>query len=140
MLTRGTRWRWQLDDTHERGSEKTRTSLEMASLYNVNPDGAYDGQQRSLEDFQFDLENVLTMSQLVGKSAEERNAATLMFDILASTKEKSAAEVTAEVSTDAAKIDGQRVLYAVLAANTAGRGKMIVREESHDKERSMGLG
>ena len=112
----------------------------MASLYNVNPDGAYDGQQRSQKDFQFDLENVLTMSQLVGKSAEERNAATLMLDILASTKEKSAAEVEAEVSTDPAKIDGQRVLYAVLAANTAGRGKMIVREESHDKERSMGLG
>ena len=28
----------------------------------------------SLEDFQFDLENVLTMSQLDGKSAEERNS------------------------------------------------------------------
>ena len=47
----------------------------MASLYNIKPDGPYDGQQRSLEDFQFDLENVLTMSQLVGKSAEERHAA-----------------------------------------------------------------
>ena len=34
----------------------------MTSLYNINPDGAYDGQQRSLEDFQFDLENMLTMS------------------------------------------------------------------------------
>ena len=32
-----------------------------------------DGKQRSLENFQFDLENVLTMSQLIGKSAEERN-------------------------------------------------------------------
>ena len=28
----------------------------MVSLYNINPDGVYDGQQRSLEDFQFDLE------------------------------------------------------------------------------------
>ena len=49
----------------------------------INPDGAHDGQQRSLEDIQFDLENVLTMSQLVGKSPEERNAASVMLDILA---------------------------------------------------------
>ena len=33
----------------------------MTSLYDINPDGAYDGQQRSIEDFQFDLETVLTM-------------------------------------------------------------------------------
>ena len=62
-----------------------------------DPDDAYDGQQRSLEDFQFDLENVLTMSQLVGKSAEERNAASVMLDILAGTKNKTAAEVAVEI-------------------------------------------
>ena len=28
----------------------------MTSLYNINPDGAYDGQQQSLKGFQFDLE------------------------------------------------------------------------------------
>ena len=39
------------------------------------------------------------MSQLVGKSAEERNAALVMLDILASTKNKSAAEVAGEVVT-----------------------------------------
>ena len=49
----------------------------MASLYNINHEGAYDGQKRSLEDLQFDLESVLTMSQQVGKSAEERNAASV---------------------------------------------------------------
>ena len=53
----------------------------MTSHYNINPDGAHDGHQRSLEDFQFDLENVLTMSQLVGKRGEERNAASVMLDI-----------------------------------------------------------
>ena len=92
--------------------------MTMASLCNINPDGAYDGQQRSLEDFQFDLENVLTMSQLVGKSAEERNAASLMLDILASTKNKIAVEVAVEIVTDAPTISGQEVLYAVLAATT----------------------
>ena len=99
----------------------------MTSLYNINPDGAHDGQQRSLEAFQ----NVLTMSQLVGMSAEERNSASVMLDILARTKNKTAAEVAVEVVTEAPRISGQKVLYAVLAANTAGRAKVIVREDAH---------
>ena len=102
----------------------------MTSLYNINPDGANDGTQQSLEDFQFDLENLLTMSQLVGKSAEERNAASVMLDILAGTKNRTAAEVAGEVVTDPAKVSGQNVLYAVLAANTAGRARKTVREDN----------
>ena len=101
----------------------------MASLHDVNPDGAHDGQQRSLEDFQFDLLNVLTMSKLVGKSGEERNAASVMLDILACTKSKTAAEVAVEIVTDAPKLSGQEVLYGVLAANIARRAKVIVRED-----------
>ena len=93
----------------------------MTSLLNINLDGAFDEQQRGLEDFQFHLENVLTIAQLVGKPAEERNAASVMLDILTSTKNRTAAEVAAEVVTDPAKVSGQKVLYAVLAANTAGR-------------------
>ena len=87
-------------------------------------------QRSGLEDFQFDLEKMLTMSQLVGKSAEERNAASVMLDILAGTRNGSAAEVAAEIVTHAAKVSGQKVLYAVLAANTAGRARMIVREDN----------
>ena len=102
----------------------------MTSLYNINLDGAYDGQQRSLEDFRFDLENVLTMSQLVGMSAEERNAVSVMLDILACTENKTAAEDAVEIVTDAPKNSGQKVLYAVLAANTARRAKVIVREDA----------
>ena len=102
----------------------------MTSVYNINPDGAYDGQQQSLEDFQFDLENMLTTSQLFGKSAEERNVASVMLDILAGTKNKTAAEVAAEVVTEPPKVNGQKVLHAVLAANTAGRARMIVREDN----------
>ena len=102
----------------------------MTSLHNINPDGAYDGTQRSLEDFQFDLENMLTMSQLVGKSVEERNASSVMLHPLAGTKNKTAAEVAAEVVTDVSKVSGQKVLYAVLAANTAGRARMTVREDN----------
>ena len=56
---------------------------------------------------EFDLENVLTLSQLVGKAAEERNAATVMLEILASTKNNSAAEVAPEVVSDASQLDGQ---------------------------------
>ena len=101
----------------------------MVSLYNINPESVYDGQQRSFEDFQFDLENVLTLSQLCGKSAEERIAAAVMLEIIAGTKNKTAAEVPAEVVTDATR-NGQRVLYAVLAANTARRARVIVREHN----------
>ena len=57
--------------------------MNMTSLCNINPDGAYDGQQRNLEDLQFDTETVLTMSQLFGKSAEKLKAASVMLDILA---------------------------------------------------------
>ena len=70
------------------------------------------------------------MSQQVGKSAEERNAASVMLDILAGTKNRAAAEVAAEVVAEATKVSGQKVLYAVLAANTAGRARMIVREDT----------
>ena len=52
-----------------------------------------------------DLENVLTMSQLVGKSAEERNTASMMLDILAGTKNKTAAEVAVEVVTSRESVD-----------------------------------
>ena len=79
---------------------------------------------------------MLTMSQLVGMSAEERNSALVMLDILAGTKNKTAAEVAVEVVTEAPRISGQKVLYAVRAANTAGRAKVIVRADAH----GLGLG
>ena len=68
------------------------------------------------------------MSQLVGKSAEERNAASVMLDILVRTKDRTAAEVLAEVVTDTVKVSGQKVLYAVVAANTAVRARMTTRK------------
>ena len=77
----------------------------MTNLYNINPESAYDGQQRSLEDFQCDIENVLT----VGKSAAERDAASVMLDILARTTNMTAAEVAADVVTDAPSLSGQKV-------------------------------
>ena len=80
--------------------------MSMTNFYNTNPDGASDGKQQSLEDFQFDLQNVLTMSQLVGKSAEEGNAASEMLDTLVSTKNQTAAEVVVQIVTEAPKING----------------------------------
>ena len=114
---------------HGSGAELTRGYWSMVSLYNINPESVYDGQQRSFEDFQFDLENVLTSSQLCGKSAEERIAAAVMLEILAGTKNKTAAEVASEVVTDATR-NRQRVLYAVLAAITARRARVILREDN----------
>ena len=54
---------------------------------------------------------MLTMSQLAGKSTEERNAASVMLDILASTKNKTAAEVAVEIVTVASRLSGQKVLW-----------------------------
>ena len=68
----------------------------MTSLHNINHDGAS----------QLGLENVLTMSQLIEKSTEQRNAASVMLDILAGTKNMTAAEVAAEVVTDAPTLSG----------------------------------
>ena len=83
----------------------------MACLQNINRDGAYDGQQRSPQDFQFDLVNVLTMSRLVRKSARERNAAG------------HSCRYQEQHCTRGCGWD-----RAVLAASTAGRAKVIVRE------------
>ena len=63
----------------------------MVSLYNINPESVYDGQQRIFEDLQFDLENELTLSQQCGKSAEERIAAAVMLEILPGAQNKTAA-------------------------------------------------
>ena len=43
---------------------------------------------------------------------------------------KTAAKVAAEIVTHAPKISGLKVLYAVLATNTAGRASVIVREDT----------
>ena len=43
---------------------------------------------------------------------------------------KTAAEVAVEIATDAQMLRGLRVLHTVLAANTAGRAKVIVREDT----------
>ena len=91
------------NDLHGRGAVLTSGYWIMVSLYNINLESVFDGQQRRLDDFQFDLENVLTPSQLVGMSAEERNAAAGMLEILACAKNKTAAEVAAYVVTDATR-------------------------------------
>ena len=65
--------------------------------------------------------------------SQERSAtrpASVMLDILAGTKNKTAAEVAVEFVTEAPRISGPKVLYAVLAASTAGRAKVIVREDA----------
>ena len=58
-----------------------------------------DWMQRSLEDFQFNLETALTMSQFTEESPAERNAATLMIEIPKGT-EGNAAKVAAMSATE----------------------------------------
>ena len=54
----------------------------------------------------------------------------MVLGILAGTKNKTAAEVAAVVVSEAPRISGQKLLHAALAANTAGRAKVIVREDA----------
>ena len=66
------------------------------------------------------------MSQLVGKTAEDRNAASMMLDIFVGSKDKTAAAVAGTAITDTSRLSRQK--YAVLAANTGGRAREILRE------------
>ena len=63
---------------------------------------------------------MLTTSQLVRKSAEERNAASVMLDVLASRS----------CGRDRRRSAENQRTHAVLAANTAGRAKVVVREDA----------
>ena len=82
----------------------------------------------------FDVENVLTMVQLTGRSEHERAAATRMAELLASTEGKSFAEVEHFVPTDATAFDAaSRMLFSVLATNTSGRARDIVKDFQVDK-------
>ena len=73
------------------------------------PDSAHGGQQRNVRGLSVrPRARAHDCDSLTGKSAEERNAATAMLDILASTLNRCAA----------------------LAANTAGRARMTGREDT----------
>ena len=53
-----------------------------------------------------------------------------MLELLGDANNKTAAEVAAEVTEDPTRINGKRLLREVLAANAAGRAKVIVREDT----------
>ena len=102
----------------------------MANLAKITQDEVYDGVCRTFEDFRFDLENALTLTQLTGRSVEEKGAATLMITLIDGTDGKTAHEVAAMVYNDARDKEASRVLFTVLAANTAGRARAIVRDDA----------
>ena len=66
-------------------------------------------------------------SRLTAKSTQERNAYTVMLDIVANLQSRTAAGVAADTVTDTSSVKGQEAQHAVLAAN--GRATMIVRED-----------
>ena len=81
----------------------------MTCLDNIYPESTCNQLQLNFEDFQFDLENALTISQLIGKSTEEGHAATLIIEILKSTEGKTATEVSVMTVTDQARSSGLEV-------------------------------
>ena len=102
----------------------------MTSLYNINPDSADDGQQQSLEDFQFDLDTVL--KNVKARLEVSRGAQRGLGDAGHScrNKEQDCSRGFGRDRHRRAKNQWTKVLYAVLAANTARRAKMIVRGDA----------
>ena len=93
-----------------------------------------------LEVFQFGLDNAVMVAHLTEKSTEERNAATLMIDIVEGTEAKTAAAVASMSVTDQARLGGLKVLCAEFTVNTSGRARAIVREDTErNGQWSMGL-
>ena len=65
----------------------------MTTLAKISADEPYDGLNRTFEDFKFDVENALTLTQLTGKSTDEKNAATVMMRLLANIERLTTEEV-----------------------------------------------
>ena len=90
------------------------------------------GEATSFEDFKFELENALSISQLTGHHKEERTTATGMITLLEQTQSMSLQEVEGTKSkatfTDEWKTC-DKALFAILAKNVTGRAKDIVKEE-----------
>ena len=101
----------------------------MASLHNINPDGANDGQQRSLDDFQFDLENVLTMVTAGWDVTRRAQCGLGDAGHLCQYQERDCSRGCGRDRHRRAKLSGFKVLCVVFEANTAGQAKVIVRED-----------
>ena len=120
-------------------SARTEHWTKTLAAYSVNLESTYDGMHRTLEDFQFDLGNALTISDVTRESKQK--SATRSPDIRypRGTEGKTAADVSVMIVTDQARLSGLKEAFVLLAANTAGRARATVREDTGTR-RCIGLG
>ena len=92
---------------------------------------AFGGIDKTFEDFQFDLVNQLTYTSMTGKNEQERNAAAHMLSLIKNSEHQSVQEARGTTFAGDTAVQQQAandLLYAILALNTSGRAKHIVKE------------
>ena len=85
----------------------------------------------SFEDFQFDVVNQMTYTQMTGKSEPERNAVAHMLSLIKNSEHQSVQEARGTTFVGDQAVQQQAandLLYAILALNTSGRARQIVEE------------
>ncbi len=113
-------------------------------VYTKTSDNVFDGEKgKAFEDYHFDLLNQLTYQAMVGKSDKEREAASMMQ--ILETSEAMTPDQAKNVTHQGTEDEKRKAKYAnellsaILALNTAGTAKQIVKDFGVT-ERLRGLG
>ena len=99
----------------------------------AKPSDTFDGQTKSFEDFQFDMQNTLTYTAMTARGEMERGAAQVMMTILERGGRMTLDESKNLVFTGTEEEQKQAkaandLLFTILALNTTGRARQIVKE------------
>ena len=99
----------------------------------TKPSDTFDGQTKSFEDFQFDMQNTLTYTAMTARGEMERGAAQVMMTILERGGRMTLDESKNLVFTGTEEEQKQAkaandLLFTILALNTTGRARQIVKE------------
>ena len=93
--------------------------------YIAKPSDTFDGQTKSFEDFQFDMQNTLTYTAMTGRGEMERGAAQVMITILdrggRMSLEESKNLVFTGTEDEQKQAKAANDLFTILALNTRGR-------------------
>ena len=111
---------------------------DMAGLHKIIQTIRLMGMLRTLAGFQVDLENTLTMSQLTGKSTNERHAVNLIIEIFRISESQTAAEVWVTAFTDEARNSGLKVSFAKQQAQLGVQEQVCERTVAHEMVHGLG--
>ena len=102
-------------------------------VFIAKPSDTFDGQTKSFEDFQLDMQNTLTYTAMTARGEMERGAAQVMMTILDRGGRMTLDESKNLVFTGTDEEQKQAkaandLLCTILALNTTGRARQIVKE------------